>query len=243
MSLLSIRGLSKSFRGLRALREVDLEVEEGQILGVIGANGAGKTTLFNCITGAFAPDTGQVLLDGRDVTGMATHRLVRHGMVRTFQLMRPFASMSVLENVTVAAWSARGGRERAAREHAAQVLERTGLTGWAQRPSGALPAAVQKRLELARALATRPRVLLLDEVLAGLVPAERAPVLQLLEELRDEGTTMVFIEHIMAAVRQLSDSVVMMDSGAVLARGQVDDVLADPRVVEAYLGKEFRRAS
>lgn len=240
MTLLEVRGITKSFRGLQALRGVDLTVEEGTILGVIGANGAGKTTLFNCITGSFAPDGGTVRLDGQDVTGLPAHRLAGRGMVRTFQLMRPFASMTVLENVTIATMS-RGARgERAARAEAVHAIERTGLAEWIDRPAASLPTAVQKRLELARALALRPRVLLLDEVLAGLVPAEREPVLDLLVSLRDDdGVTMVVIEHIMAAVRRLSDSVVMMDQGAVLATGTVDDVLSDPRVIEAYLGKEY----
>lgn len=240
MSLLEVRGITKSFRGLQALRGVDLTVEEGQILGVIGANGAGKTTLFNCIAGAYRPDAGSVRLDGLDVTGLPAHQLARRGMVRTFQLMRPFSSMTVLENVTVATMS-RGVRgERAARLEAVRVIERTGLAEWVDRPAATLPTAVQKRLELTRALALRPRVLLLDEVLAGLVPAERESVLDLLASLRDEdGVTMVFVEHIMAAIRRLSDAVVMMDQGAVLASGDADTVLSDPQVIEAYLGKEY----
>lgn len=242
MTVLETTAITKSFRGLHALRGVDISVDEGQILGIIGANGAGKTTLFNCITGAFAPTSGRVTLDGQDVTGLPAHQLARRGMVRTFQLMRPFATMTVLENVEIAAMS-RGARGRDVRREAARAVERTGLTVWSGRRSGSLPAGMQKRLELARALAMRPRVLLLDEVLAGLVPAERAPVLDLLEDLRrEEGTTMVFIEHIMAAVRRLSDHVVMMDQGAVLARGDAETVLSDPKVVEAYLGKETRSA-
>ena len=243
MSLLEVRNFSKSFRGLKALREVDISVDEGTILGIIGANGAGKTTLFNCIMGAFPPDSGTVTLDGKDVTGVASHKLAKLGMVRTFQLMRPFHTMTVFENVTVAALSHGAKSDRAARAEAAVAIDKTGLAEWAESESGQLPAAVQKRLELARALAMRPRVLLLDEVLAGLVPAERLPVLELLETLRaEEGVTMIFIEHIMAAVRRLSDSVVMMDQGAVLASGQVDAVLADPLVIEAYLGKEYTNA-
>jgi branched-chain amino acid transport system ATP-binding protein len=244
MSLLEISGLSKSFRGLRALSDVDISVDEGEIVGIIGANGAGKTTLFNCVTGAFAPDSGTVALDGKDITGAKMHTLARTGLVRTFQLMRPFATMTALENVTIAVQS-RGVRpERKARDEASELLARTGLTMWADSVSGSLPTAVQKRLELTRAVAMKPRVLLLDEVLAGLVPSERTPVLDLLEQLRrEEGVTMLFIEHIMAAVRRLSDRVVMMDQGAVLARGSVDEVLDDPRVIEAYLGKEYTNAA
>jgi branched-chain amino acid transport system ATP-binding protein len=199
--------------------------------------------LFNCIMGAFPPDAGTVTLDGHDVTGVATHKLARLGMVRTFQLMRPFRSMTLLENVMIAAMSRGARNDRAARAEALAAIERTKLGQWTHSDAGSLPTAVQKRLELARALAMRPRILLLDEVLAGLVPAERGPVLELLETLRaEEGMTMVFIEHIMAAVRRLSDSVVMMDQGAVLASGDVDTVLADPQVIEAYLGKEYTNA-
>jgi len=240
MSLLEVRGFSKSFRGLKALNSVDITVEEGQILGIIGANGAGKTTLFNCIMGAFPPDSGTVTLDGVDVTGVKTHKLAKRGMVRTFQLMRPFHTMSVLDNVMVATMSRGAKGDKAARAEAYAAIERTGLMEWVDTESGLLPTAFQKRLELARALAMRPRILLLDEVLAGLVPAERLPVLELLETLRkEEGMTMVFIEHIMAAVRRLSDSVVMMDQGTVLASGDADVVLSDPLVIEAYLGKEY----
>jgi len=244
MALLEITGLSKSFRGLQALKNVTISVDEGEILGIIGSNGAGKTTLFNCITGAFAPDTGTVKLGGEDITGKKMHTLAQRGLVRTFQLMRPFGTLSTIDNVTIAVQS-RGVRpESKARDEATMILARTGLDGWADATSGSLPTAVQKRLELARALAMNPHVLLLDEVLAGLVPSEREPVLELLESLRkNDGVTMVFIEHIMAAVRRLSDRVVMMDQGAVLAQGDVDEVLANPDVVAAYLGKEYGDAA
>lgn len=240
MSMLRIDSITKSFHGLHALKNVSIEAEEGEIVGIIGANGAGKTTLFNCVAGAFAPDSGRVHLAGTDVTGIQTHRLARSGLVRTFQLMRPFGSMTLLENVTIAVQSKGIRSERRARHIAMELLERTALQHWADKISSSLPTAAQKRLELTRALAMSPRVLLLDEVLAGLVPSERGPVLDLIEELRrNEGVTIMFIEHIMAAVRRLSDRIVMMDQGSVLAAGDVDEVLSDPRVVEAYLGKEY----
>jgi branched-chain amino acid transport system ATP-binding protein len=238
VSLLEVRGVSKSFSGLRALSDINIDVEEGTVLGLIGPNGAGKTTFFNVIVGALQPDTGTVALAGRDITGHASHQIAKAGMVRTFQLMRPFATMTVLENVTTAALT-KSGSHRDAERRAAAVIERVGMTRWSASVSDTLHTAALKRLELARALATRPHVLLLDEVLAGLVPAERAPVLDLLARLRDEeGVTLVFVEHIMAAVMRLSDSVGVFDRGRLIAFGEPADVVADPVVIEAYLGVE-----
>jgi branched-chain amino acid transport system ATP-binding protein len=238
MSIVEVSGVGKAFRGVHALSDVGLAVAEGEILGVIGPNGAGKTTLFNVMSGALSPDTGRVRLAGDDVTGRAPDRIARAGMVRTFQLMRPFASMTVAQNVSLAAQHHRLNA-KALREHALDVVERVGLGPWAHRNATDLPTAGLKRLELARALATRPKVLLLDEVLAGLVPAEREPVLDLLATLREqEGVTLVFIEHIMAAVMRLADRVVVLDQGRVLAVGSPSEVTSDPRVIDAYLGEE-----
>ncbi|SDY47136.1 branched-chain amino acid transport system ATP-binding protein [Geodermatophilus africanus] len=238
MTLLEVESVSKSFRGLRAVDDVSFTVEEGSILGIIGPNGAGKTTLFNLVAGALPPDTGSVRLAGTDVTGAKPHRISHAGMARTFQLMKPFGSLSVLENVAVARMAAGASRRRAPAE-AADVVDRVGLTRWRDARSEGLPTAGLKRLELARALASRPRVLLLDEVLAGLVPAERTPVMELLETLRrDDGITLVFVEHIMAAVMRLSDSVLVLDQGRVLTSGEPHQVTQDPRVIEAYLGEE-----
>ncbi|WP_433616556.1 ABC transporter ATP-binding protein [Dactylosporangium sp. CA-139114] len=238
MTLLQVEGLAKSFKGLRAVDDVSFEVAEGSILGVIGPNGAGKTTMFNLVAGALRPDAGRVRLGGKEITGHAPHRITAAGMTRTFQLMRPFYSMTVLENVTVAVLAG-GAAKRTARERAAEVIERVGLGKWRDAPTEGLPTAALKRLELARALASKPRVLLLDEVLAGLVPAERAPVMDLLEQLRtQDGVTLVFVEHIMAAVMRLSDSVLVLDLGRVLTSGAPQEVTRDPRVIEAYLGED-----
>lgn len=238
MSLLRVNGLRKSFKGIAAVNDVSFEVKEGSILGIIGPNGAGKTTMFNLVAGAMKPDSGTVHLGDRDITGQAPHVIAAAGMARTFQLTRPFHSMSVLDNVTVAVLAG-GGSRRRARDTAADVIERVGLGLRRDSPSESLPTAALKRLELARALAIKPKVLLLDEVLAGLVPAERSPVMDLLENMRNaEGITLVFVEHIMAAVMRLSDSVMVLDLGEVLTTGSPEEVTQDPRVIEAYLGEE-----
>jgi branched-chain amino acid transport system ATP-binding protein len=238
LSLLAVDGVSKHFAGLRALHEVSLSVGAGEFLGIIGPNGAGKTTLFSIIAGHVAPTGGRVLFDGDDITGVRADRIARRGLVRTFQLMRPFESMTVLDNVAVAA-HAHHRRRHAARDAAAEVISQLGLDPWRDRPAVVLPTAGLKRLELARALVLRPRVLLLDEVLAGLVPTERAPLLDLLRGLRTEGITVVFIEHVMAAVMALSDRVLVLHEGQVLAEGTPAQVTANQRVVDAYLGEEL----
>lgn len=237
MTLLEVSALSKSFSGLQAVDDVDFTVERGEIVGLIGPNGAGKTTLFNLIAGRLPSDTGRVSFDGEDITGWPPHRIARRGIGRTFQLMRPFAAMTVLDNVTVAA-AATQPRLTPARKLAVDVVDRVALGPVAEDLAGSLPTAARKRLELARALALNPRLLLLDEVLSGLTPAEREPLLELLLEIAAEGRALLLVEHVMAAVMRLSQRVLVLHHGQLLASGTPSEVTSDPDVIEAYLGEE-----
>ncbi|MFA5027375.1 MAG: ABC transporter ATP-binding protein [Candidatus Methylomirabilota bacterium] len=241
MALLSVDRLTKAFGGLVAVSEVSFEIGQGEILGLIGPNGAGKTTIFNLLSGLLPPTRGAILLEGQDITGIPTFRRSRMGIGRTFQIVRPFDGMSVLENV-MAPILARERHPGVARRQALEALERVGLTAEADLDPKELTLARRKRLELARALATRPKLLLLDEVLAGLNPVEVQEALPLIPRLRDEGVTIFIIEHIMAALMSVSDRVLVMDQGALIAAGTPAEVTANPRVIEAYLGEEATSA-
>jgi branched-chain amino acid transport system ATP-binding protein len=210
-------------------------------VGLIGPNGAGKTTLFNLISGLLPPTYGSAIFDGQEITTMQTFRRSRLGIGRTFQIVRPFDGMTVLENV-MAPVLARERHPDIARRQALEVLERVGLAGEVDTDPKSLTLAWRKRLEVARALATRPKLLLLDEVLAGLNPVEVHEALPLVRRVRDEGVTVFIIEHIMAALMSISDRVLVMDQGALIAAGSPTEVTADPRVIEAYLGEETGRA-
>jgi len=237
MTLLSTRGLTRRFGGLCAVDGVDLELGEREILGVIGPNGAGKTTLFSLIAGSIRPTSGEIVLDGVRVTGLPAHRCVRAGIVRTHQIVRPFGNVTVLENVQIAAIHARGAATGHARDRAAEVLDFVGLAGREGQYPGMLTLAGRKRLELARALSTGPRVLLLDEVVAGVNPTEAMAFAALIRRIRDErGISVIMTEHVMPAVMSLSDRIFVLDRGKPIAVGTPQQVVTDPRVITAYLG-------
>jgi branched-chain amino acid transport system ATP-binding protein len=235
--LLEVERVSKSFGGVRAVSEVSFAVDEGELIGVMGPNGSGKTTLFNLITGALTPDAGTIRLRGQNIAGWAPHRVCGAGIARTFQLVRPFAGLSVLDNVLVGRLygRARDGGSPAGAE-AERLLALVGLEGKASRRPAQLTLIDRKRLELARALATAPLLLLLDELMAGLNPAETESAMALIRRLREEGVTLLMVEHIVWALMDLSQRIIVLSAGEKVAEGPPDVVAADPTVIDVYLG-------
>jgi branched-chain amino acid transport system ATP-binding protein len=238
MSLLVVEGVSKAFGGLRAVQGVGFRLAEGELLALIGPNGAGKTTLFNVLSGFLAPDAGSIQYDGESLAGLRPHDICQRGMVRTFQITRPFQRLSVLENVLVGALE-RVAHRRQAVTIAEEVLALTGLADKTDQMGHSLTLPDRKRLELARALATGPRVLLLDEVMSGLNPTETTRLIELIRTIHGSGVTILLIEHIMRAVMALAQRILVLNYGELIAEGAPEAVVRNPKVIEAYLGEGY----
>ena len=234
--MLKVEGLTKIFGGLKAVDDASLEVGEGRIVALIGPNGAGKTTLFSCIAGFQPLNAGRVVFQGKDITGWPVHEIARSGMVRTFQITQPFAKLTVHENIAVGAYQKFHDRSQAW-EHARRVAEQVGMGAQLEQPAADLTVAGRKRLELARTLATNPKLLLLDEVMAGLNPSEIVEIIDIIRKIRANGVTVLLIEHVMQAVMSLSEHIYVLSYGKIIAHGAPHEVVNNPAVIEAYLGR------
>lgn len=240
MALLEGKGVTKAFGGLIAVNKVDFRIEKGEIVGLIGPNGAGKTTLFNLISGAIKLDRGEITLEGKKISGRGPHEICRMGIARTFQDVKVFGNMSVLENVLLGAvfGGKDGGSMREAQKVAMEEIEFCGLKGFEKALAKDIPLAYQKRLEVARALATRPKLLMLDELMAGLNPTETQEAMDLVKAIRERGITVFMIEHVLRAIMNICERVMVLHYGEKIAEGTPQEVCSNPKVVEVYLGEK-----
>lgn len=234
--MLALNGINKSFGALKVADDISFEVPRGQALGIIGPNGAGKSTLFNLITGNHRPDAGRVSFNGRDITSLSANARIRAGIGRSFQIPLPFSSLSVFENLLTAAAFGRGMSEDAVAEDCAEILRSTELTPWANDPSGSLPLLGRKRLEMARAMATDPELLLLDEIAGGLTEGECQALIGTIKNLHAQGTTIIWIEHVLHALNSVVGRLLVLDFGRVIGLGEPDEIMASQEVREIYLG-------
>jgi branched-chain amino acid transport system ATP-binding protein len=238
MVVLEGRGLTKAFGGLQAVKDLSFVLTDGEILGIIGPNGAGKTTLFNLLTGFYRPDAGRVFFKGENITGLRPHQICKRGLARTFQITQSFANLTVLENVKIGAYS-RVPSSREATQEALRILGTVGLYERQDELASALSVGHRKNLELAKALATRPELILLDEVVAGLNPKEGDDMIAYIKGIRDQGITVLLIEHVMKAIMSLCNRIIVIHYGERIAEGAPEEISKNPRVIEAYLGEEY----
>jgi len=240
MKLLEVENVSKAFGGVLAINRVSFDLNQGEVLGLIGPNGAGKSTLFNIITGIFKPDAGRIRFNNRDITGIAPYKICQSGIARTFQLVKPFSRLTSLENVMVGrAYGSQPARNiKQSRIESEQILVLTGLGNKQVRVAGMLSLIDRKRLEIARALATKPQLLLLDEMMAGLNPAELDDAIQLIQAIRDSGISLIVVEHVMKVIMGISDRVIVLKVGGKIANGTPHEIASNRQVIEAYLGEK-----